>query len=205
MAQPLRSWLTTHPPRNRYPLVMVSGDDGKVFREEMRIVQGELPVQRYAGRDRSIGPQYVRGISTWADDGSRPEQVMWLVYSMNKEDIWVSRVPLPMKAVETASALDDFGECNAYQPKWSSIGISIDPAIGRFLRLENHDPFDAPRAVRVFRESVRARIEFKVMAEQIDVQTFEIELVSGMGSSRPARIVLDIDGRIRSQRRRAAG
>jgi len=79
---------------NRYPLVTVTSDDGVNFRD-MCLIQGELPIQRYAGLRRSIGPQYVRGISHWADDGSRSEKVMWLVYSMNKEDIWVSRVPMP--------------------------------------------------------------------------------------------------------------
>src|SRR5207253_3919511 len=40
--------------RNRFPLVIVTGDDGIHFRD-MRLVQGELPTQRYAGLHRSIG------------------------------------------------------------------------------------------------------------------------------------------------------
>src|SRR5206468_10963076 len=73
--------------QNRFQLAIVTSYDGMTFRD-MRIVQGELPRQRYAGLHRSIGPQYVRGISAWSDDSSRDENVLWLVYSMNKEDIW---------------------------------------------------------------------------------------------------------------------
>ncbi len=73
----------------------VTSSDGVNF-ADMRMIQGELPIQRYAGLHRSIGPQYVRGISHWADDGSRTDNAIWLVYSMNKEDIWVSCVPLAL-------------------------------------------------------------------------------------------------------------
>src|SRR5205823_11993300 len=45
--------------RNRFPLAIVTSDDGVTFRE-MRIIQGELPIQRYPGLHRSIGPQSVR-------------------------------------------------------------------------------------------------------------------------------------------------
>ena len=113
--------------KNRYPLVVVTGGDGVHFRD-MRVVQGELPIQRYEGRFRSIGPQYVRGISTWSDDGSRAgERAMWLVYSMSKEDIWVSRVPL-------APADDSWG---VYAPKWAPVTVDSD-----VVRLEARDPYD---------------------------------------------------------------
>ncbi|HSV26769.1 MAG TPA: hypothetical protein VLH60_02655, partial [Sedimentisphaerales bacterium] len=115
--------------KNRFPLITATSDDG-VHWKNMRIVQGELPVQRYAGRARSIGPQYTRGISEWADDGSRKDNCIWLVYSMSKEDIWVSRIPLPVKADETHGVNDDFGTMpagpivagwNTYRPKWTSV------------------------------------------------------------------------------------
>src|SRR5439155_20259147 len=140
--------------RNRFPLVIVTSDDGIHFRD-MRIVQGELPRQRYPGLHRSIGPQYVRGISHWADDGSRDENVMWLVYSMNKEDIWVSRVPLPVKAEETRTTIEGFDDWNLYVPKWASATIS-----GNEMRLENRDPHDYVRATRVFSDCRRVKVSF---------------------------------------------
>jgi hypothetical protein len=78
---------------NRFPLVMVHGDDGITF-GDMRIVNGERPPLRYPGLYKVEGPQYVRGISEWSSDGSWKDKGIWIVYSMNKEDIWVTRVPL---------------------------------------------------------------------------------------------------------------
>jgi hypothetical protein len=42
------------------------------------------------------GPQYVRGISEWSSDGSWKDDAMWVAYSVNKEDVWVSRIPIPI-------------------------------------------------------------------------------------------------------------
>ena len=83
--------------RSRYPLVVVTGDDGQHF-GGMRLIRGDVPRQRYTGRARSIGPQYTRGLSEWSDDTSVADHALWVVYSMSKEDIWVSRVPLPIRA-----------------------------------------------------------------------------------------------------------
>ena len=79
---------------NRWPLIMVTGDDGITF-GNMRVVQGELPPLRYPGLYKVPGPQYVRGISEWASDNSRQDPSMYVAYSMNKEDIWVSRIRMP--------------------------------------------------------------------------------------------------------------
>jgi hypothetical protein len=157
--------------KQRFPLAIVTGDDGVTFRE-MRIVQGELPVQRYAGLHRSIGPQYVRGISHWADDGSRDDidrNLLWLVYSMNKEDIWVSRVLLGAKCPTW----------NIYSPRWAPVTIAGDE-----IRLEDRDPYDHASATRVFDEQRNATITFDLRAEQSDVP-LHIEVI---GPLSPVRI-----------------
>mgnify|MGYP001609627142 CR=1 FL=1 len=46
--------------RHRWPLAMVTGDDGIEF-DDLLVVQGEVPVRRYNGLDKAFGPQYVRG------------------------------------------------------------------------------------------------------------------------------------------------
>ena len=79
---------------NRWPLVMVHGDDGITF-GDMRIVRGEHPPLRFPGLYKVEGPQYVRGISEWSTDRSFEDKGLWITYSMNKEDIWVGRVPEP--------------------------------------------------------------------------------------------------------------
>ena len=76
----------------RYPLVMVHGDDGITFRD-MRCVRANDTPMRYPGRSKVAGPQYVRGVSEWSTDGSWKDAAVWVAYSVNKEDIWVSRVP----------------------------------------------------------------------------------------------------------------
>jgi hypothetical protein len=176
---------------NRFPLVAVAGEDGVNF-SDMRIIQGELPVQRYAGLHRSIGPQYVRGISHWANDGSCSENVMWLVYSMNKEDIWVSRVPLPIKVDETQDIADDFAMFqsgpfipgwNIYRPKWSSIEITRGA-----LQLQNRDPYDYAQATRIFPESTRITATFDLDIGNFQDADFEINLLSKFGSHRLVQI-----------------
>jgi hypothetical protein len=170
----------------RYPLIAVTSDDGVHFRD-MRIIQGELPIQRYAGMHRSIGPQYTRGISSWADDHSRDDKAMWLVYSMSKEDIWVSRVPMPIKP----DATSDHEPWNTYCPKWASIRTFEDR-----VELENRDPYDYARAVRMLPPQQRVKVSVEVTAHQSDRGTLQIELMGGFGSARPVRICLTPAGRI---------
>lgn len=83
-------------PGNRYPLVVVSGDDGVNFKDMCAVNPGTEP-QRYEGKNKNTGAQYVRGIDEWSSDGSwKDSGALWVVYSMNKEDILVSRIPLPV-------------------------------------------------------------------------------------------------------------
>jgi hypothetical protein len=175
-------WAHDPLPPDRFPLVIMNGDDGVTF-GNMRVVHGEVPRQRYAGLDKNIGPQYVRGISWWNSDGSRGDAAMWLVYSVNKEDIWVSRIPVPLQAEGTG--------WNFYVPKWGD--ASIDKSDGQ-LRLEDHDPYDYARADRVFPPASKVAAEFKVMAKHLGPRNLEIELWGEFGDARPARIVLKPDG-----------
>jgi hypothetical protein len=168
--------------RNRFPLAILTGDDGVRFRD-MRIVQGELPVQRYAGMHRSIGPQYVRGVSHWADDGSRGhEQCLWLVYSMSKEDIWVSRVPLPVRAHETQP---NGSAWNIYSPLWAPVTANGDE-----VRLEDRDPYDYAAVTRVVAPWDDAYLEFELVSDQSPDRPLHLELVSRPGglSFRPIEL-----------------
>lgn len=187
--------------KHRYPLVVVISDDGEHFRD-MRLVQGELPIQRYAGADRSIGPQYCRGISRWSSDGSRGDDAMWLVYSMNKEDIWVSRVPLPVATGGPATIDDDLARFasgpivpgwNTYQPKWASVRVDGPPA---GLRLECRDPFDQAIATRCFQSRRSVAADLRLTVHALRDEAAEIDLVSTFGGQRPVRVLLNPDGTI---------
>jgi hypothetical protein len=177
--------------RNRFPLAIVTGEDGVNF-GDMRIVQGELPIQRYAGADRSIGPQYCRGVSKWADDGSRTgDRALWLAYSMNKEDIWVSRVPVPVRAEPGDKAPTGLDGWNLYVPKWAS----IEP-IDDGLRLSNRDPFDHAIATRVFGASRQANLRLTVSRLPGSVESLEVNLLTCFGNRRPVKLAFRSDGSV---------
>lgn len=82
-------------PRNRWPLVLLTSDDGITFSNPMSI-NGQLPGQRYEGKSKDTGVSYQRGLSHYNNDGSWKDDALWLVYSLNKEDILISRIPIPL-------------------------------------------------------------------------------------------------------------
>ncbi len=57
-------------------------------------MHGEVSPMRYGGNYKSAGPQYVRGILE--GNGTPPDGKLWVSYSVNKEDIWVASVPVPV-------------------------------------------------------------------------------------------------------------
>jgi len=80
-------------PKRRWPLAMLTSDDGITFHDP-HALHGDLPVKRYEGRAKDPGASYHRGLSKWNNDGSWNDSALWLVYSLNKEEIRVVRVPL---------------------------------------------------------------------------------------------------------------
>ncbi len=168
--------------RTRYPLIVVTGKDGTHF-GGMRIVQGELPIQRYPGADRSVGPQYIRGVSEWADDGSRHgEGAMWLLYSMSKEDIWVTRVPIPIPPETNDS------DWILYQPKWSNISADQNG-----LALTCTDPYDYASATKIFGAKKKVEIGFDFTATGSGEQS--IDVLTEFGSKRPVQLRI-VDGNL---------
>ncbi|MGD1020154.1 MAG: hypothetical protein ABSA12_12650 [Verrucomicrobiia bacterium] len=133
--------------KNRYPLVMVTSDDGVTF-GNMRVVHGELPLQRYVGEHKNVGPQYVRGISEWSNDGTWNDKALWVVYSVNKEDVWVSRIPLASDATAW----------NTYSPLWALVTLTKEDGV----TLTDRDPYDYARAVRLFPAREKVTVSFDV-------------------------------------------
>ena len=79
--------------QHRWPIAAVTGQDGHAF-DHLCAVTGEMSPQRYGGLDKNLGPQYMRGIAEC--NPQSPDGDLWLVYSNNKEDIWISRIPVPL-------------------------------------------------------------------------------------------------------------
>ncbi len=185
---------------HRYPLVVVTGDDGIIF-DNMSLVHSEVPPRRYYGKYKDFGPQYNRGIAE--GNGNPPGDDMWLTYSVNKEDMWVSRVPVPVKHVVDGTVHDDFDALtvgdnipnwNVYDAIWAPVGVGAISG-NRTLRLEDKDPYDYARAVRVFQEGTQSTVRFRVQAEQIASGKLEIEVMDRFGN-RPVRISMTDKGTI---------
>jgi len=79
--------------KRRWPLVMLTSVDGITFQDPL-VLNRDLPQKRYEGLHKDPGLSYHRGLSKWNNDGSFKDNALWLVYSLNKEDICVIRVPI---------------------------------------------------------------------------------------------------------------
>jgi hypothetical protein len=187
----------------RRPLAVVTSSDGARY-AHMLAVHGETPVQRYVGGYKDIGPQYIRGIAE--GNGTPPDGAMWLTYSVNKEDIWVSRVPVPITGTVTGPVQDRFAAFapgalvpgwNIYSPLWSPVAV-VEEGGQRVLELRQSDPYDYARAVRVFTPSARATVALTLRAAQEDAGPLEIELLTAQGA-RPVRLALAAGGVLTAQ------
>ena len=72
----------------------------------MNLVHGEITPKRYGGNYKSYGPQYPRGIQE--GNGVPADGDLWVSYRVNKEDMWISRIPVPVEINASAHADDDF-------------------------------------------------------------------------------------------------
>jgi hypothetical protein len=203
--------------RLRFPLAVMTSDDCERF-AQLLTVHSETPDQRFAGNFKNLGPQYVRAIAE--GNGTPPDhaRAAWVTYSVNKEDIWIARVPTPIVGAPTAPVRDGFESdavgtlpsgWNIYSPLWApvrvvDVGASLDDARGRgqaaplpsnhALELRDEDPYDYARATRVFPETHGLKAAFKVLARQTNAR-LEIELTDARGN-RQLFLALGEDGRV---------
>lgn len=172
---------------NRHPLCIATSDDGLNY-DKLAVVHGEVPVKRYWGIEKRPGPQYVRGIVE--GNGNPPGDDLWVVYSVNKEDIWISRIPVPAKRIFEGSVNDNFDKMetggmvkgwNIYSPLWCPVKIvdGPDPS-GKSLMLKDVDPYDYARATRVFGLAKRQKLNFEVFIKS-NPQDFYIDLCNAKG------------------------
>ena len=201
--------------RLRHPLAVMTSDDGKTF-SNLWAVHGELPDQRFGGGFKNMGPQYVRGIVE--GNGTPPDNATatWVTYSVNKEDVWIARVPVPLTATVAGPVNDTFENdhagtlpegWNCYSPLWAPVRVvDVAPEIGagagasqssnHALELRDEDPYDYARATRVFPVTHGVKISFRILARQSNAR-LEIELLDAHGA-RPVRLAFGEDGHIRA-------
>ena len=188
---------------HRWPLAIVTGDDGILF-DNMLHIQGEVPPRRFAGKYKDFGSQYNRAVEE--GNGATPGTSLWITYSMNKEDIWVSRIPVPVRHSVTGPILDTFDnltaggpvtDWNIYSPRWAPVEVVDFPsAANKSLELRDKDPYDYARAIRVFPEAKRVKLQFKVHAQQNNTGRLEVEVMDQFGY-RPVRLLFAADGNLK--------
>lgn len=169
---------------HRWPMCIVTSKDGYVF-DNMLLVHGEVPPMRYGGFWKDMGPQYMRGISEGFD---RPEDALWIAYSVNKEDIWVARIPVPVTGEETEREIRGFDSFNLYSPKWAAGETLPDK-----LRLRDADPYDYCKAERVLHAAESLEISFSVLPYQNSFGELWCELQDDMGQT-AVRLIFRPDG-----------
>lgn len=186
----------------RWPLAIVTSQDGVEF-NNMLVVNGDVSPRRYNGLLRGYGLGYIRGIE--AGNKNPTGSDMWLTYSMNKEDIWISRVPVPVRYKVDNPVEDTFNEVedpryienwNIRSCKWASVTVENYPSEqNKSLCLRDKDPYEFAKAVRVFPESKKVTLDFKLSPRQSAFGKLYVDICDKKGSY-PVRILFE-DGMIK--------
>ncbi|RMI14693.1 MAG: hypothetical protein D6681_04785 [Calditrichaeota bacterium] len=185
--------------RNRYPMVIRPGKDGYHY-EAMFVINGEVPPMRYQGLHKNPGPQYVRGIVE--GNGNPPGDHLWITYSVNKEDIWVGRIRVPVSGevsepvaqnFEGLSSIAGLEWWNLYLPQWAPAGIRQEANGNHYLLLKDEDPYDYCKVERIFPEDEAVTVHFRFRADQLPQgRAVFVEIQSATGE-RPIALRIDKD------------
>lgn len=169
--------------RNRWPMVVMTSEDGYHF-DNMLCLHGEVSPMRYYGWAKNQGPQYIRGI--FEGLGDPPGKHMWNTYSMNKEDMWVTRTRLPITGTVSEQVNQDFEGLksetelewwNFHILKWAPIEVVSEPEKkNQVLQLSDEEPYEYAVAERHFPVTDKAIIEFDVMVKEQGKDVLELEL-----------------------------
>ncbi len=92
------AYVINNPGRGRDPLVVSLAPDGLHF-DRAAVIRRGAPKQRYPGRWKGQGFQYPHAV-VFRDD-------LWVIYSVNKEDVQVTRIPLAkLRSLKPAAAAE---------------------------------------------------------------------------------------------------
>ena len=187
-----------NPSEYRWPLGISLSRDGLEY-TTLNLVCGEVPPMRYGGNYKSRGPQYVRGIQE--GNGVPADSNLWVTYSMNKEDMWVARIPVPVQTEAhdhangsdfAVGSLREVTTWNIYSPVLAPVALKD----GR-LTLSDRDPFDYARVERKIPASKELRVSFDISADiKNDSTIFQIEFLDAQGTA-CSRLEFMPDGTLR--------
>lgn len=186
--------------RNRFPMAALVGDDGHIF-DRLYTLSGEVPPRRYQGSYKNPGLQYFRGIVE--GNGDPPGGYLWITYSVNKEDIWVTRARVPITGsvseevnqnFEGINSIQELDVWNIYMPKWAPISIRHDPErANTYLELRDEEPYDYASVTKMFPKASKKIIEFKFQGERLPQGSAgEVEIQDQRGN-RALKLRIDKD------------
>lgn len=188
-----------NPSEFRWPLAVSVSQDGLDY-TNLLLVNGQISTMRYGGGYKSYGPQYTRGIVE--GNGIPPDGKLWVTYSMNKEDIWVSSIPVPVtdgvseqadEVFNDMSAGKELDKWNTYSPEWAKVDIEKMPDGTKALALNDRDRFDYAYAERIVPESKKLTADFTVVPGQNNTGMLDIEFQDAKGHA-AIRLTLDSTG-----------
>ncbi len=164
------SYATVYNPSEfRWPLAISTSRDGLEYKS-LNLVHGEITRMRYAGNYKSNGPQYTRGILE--GNGTPPDGDLWVSYSVNKEDMWVSHIPVPVKTQATAHQKVDFSvfkslaelkDWNIYSPLYAPVSLENGN-----LTLSDKDPFDRAKVEKIIPATKELELQFTLSAKNLN-------------------------------------
>ena len=186
-----------NPSEYRWPLAISLSKDGYEY-TTLNLVQGEVPPMRYGGNYKSYGPQYVRGIQE--GNGTPKDSDLWVTYSMNKEDMWVAHIPVPVQTEAhshadgkefTMGKIFDLASWNIYSPVYAPVSLNDG-----WLTLKDSDPFDYARVERKIPATKELKVSFDLKASQNNTGLLQIEFLDAQGTA-CSRIELTDEGIMR--------
>ena len=180
-----------NPSEYRWPLAISLSKDGYEY-TTLNLVQGEVPPMRYGGNYKSYGPQYVRGIQE--GNGVPKDSDLWVTYSMNKEDMWVAHIPVPVQTEAHNHAdgtefipngenvghngLATLTAWNIYSPVYAPVSLNDG-----WLTLKDSDPFDYARVERKIPATKELKVAFDLKAGQNNRGLLQIEFLDQQGTA----------------------
>ncbi|GAB4021410.1 hypothetical protein GCM10028808_66140 [Spirosoma migulaei] len=192
-----------NPSEFRWPLAVSTGKDGLNY-TNLLLVNGEITSMRYGGAYKSYGPQYVRGIEE--GNGTPPDGNLWVTYSVNKEDIWVASIPVPItdevkthpnEVFAQLPAGEELNYWNIYSPIQATAQLETISG-AKALVLRDKDKFDFAKAERVIPDSKKLTVEFSIVPQQANKGVLQIEFQDAKGS--PAvRLLFDADSLLKAK------
>lgn len=222
-----------NPSEYRWPLGISLSADGLDYKT-LNLVHGDITQMRYGGNYKSNGPQYTRGIlpafgghlsadgkhydsHPLAGNGTPADGDLWVSYSVNKEDMWVSHIPVPVRTqatshatareIQQAQTLADLTEWNIYSPVLAPVQLraagssikqggmmTMDMQPGALI-LSDNDPFDYAKADRLFPAARHLQAELEVAPAQNDHGELQIEVCDAQGNP-CSRISFQPDGNL---------